>query len=256
MNTYTTPTGDMLAYHYTSGHHPLVVFLGGFRSDMTGSKALALQAACEARGQAYLRFDYHGHGQSSGDFSDGSIGRWKGNALDIIAHVMNTHGVEKCVLIGSSMGGWIMTHVALALGDAVAGMIGIAAAPDFTTDLMEHEFTPQQRAELEEKGVVYVPNCMQGEPYPITRALIEDGKLQSVLTREGQLPITCPMLLLHGTRDADVPWQTSIALMDKVASEDVRVQLLKNGDHRLSEPHQLAILVSALDEILAKISKN
>lgn len=259
---YTTPSNDELAYHYfsppsvhgTTENTHLVVFLGGFRSDMTGSKAMALQAACEERGQAFLRFDYHGHGQSSGDFMDGTIGRWRQNALDIIQHIITTHQHASVVLIGSSMGGWLMTHVALVLGDAVKGMIGIAAAPDFTTDLMEREFSDAQRAELVEKGVVYVPSCMEGAPYPITKALIEDGKEQSLLTREGLLPIHCPVMLLHGTNDVDVPWHTSIKLMEKLASLDVRVQLIKDGDHRLSEPEQLALLVAEMDALLARIT--
>lgn len=252
---YTTPSGDELTYIYTAGSAPLVVFLGGFRSDMTGSKAMALQAACEVRGQAFLRFDYHGHGQSSGEFTDGTIGRWRGNAIDIIGYVMDTHAHNTVMLIGSSMGGWLMTHIALELGASVQGMIGIAAAPDFTTSLVEMEMTDMQRQELNTQGVTYVPSCMEGAPYPITKALIEDGKKQSILTRPESLPIHCPVVLLHGEADVDVPWQISVRLMDKLATNDVRLQLIKAGDHRLSEPHQLALLVSEMDAMLIKIKR-
>ena len=250
MKRYATPTGDKLAYEFTAGHAPLVVFLGGFRSDMTGSKAMALQAACEARGQAFLRFDYQGHGQSSGEFVDGTIGRWRQNALDMIQHIMQIQGVSELVLVGSSMGGWLMTHVVLVLGDAVKGMVGVAAAPDFTTDLMEKELSDTQRAELEQQGVTYVPSCMEGAPYPITKALIEDGKKQCLLQRDGLLPIHCPVELLHGTNDADVPWQTSWALMQKLASSQVRMHIIKDGDHRLSEPDQLAFLCDVVGRML------
>ncbi len=243
---YVTPSGDVIAYEYTDGATPLVVFLGGFKSDMTGTKAVALQEACEARGQAFLRFDYQGHGQSSGAFRDGTIGRWKDNALDIITHVIKQHNHQDVVLVGSSMGGWIMLHIALALREKVKALVGVAAAPDFTGDLIWQELTHAQREAVLEQGEVLIPSCDGNDPYPITCTLIEDGRVQAVLRKNMLKPIVCPVRLLHGTADADVPYQTSLTLIDELGSGDMQVHLIKGGDHRLSTPEQLAQLVSTV----------
>ena len=247
---FTTPSGDKLAYDYLDGDAPLVVFLGGFKSDMTGTKAASLAEICDAMGAAFLRFDYQGHGQSSGTFREGTIGRWKENALDIITHIMAQHHHKEVVLVGSSMGGWIMLHVALALGDAVKALVGIAAAPDFTEDLIWQELTPPQRAQVMEQGEVLIPSCTGEEPYPITRALIEDGRVQSVLKQEMLKVLTCPVRLIHGTNDEDVPHQTSLVLMDELGSADVRVHLIKDGNHRLSEPEHLAFMAQVVASVV------
>jgi pimeloyl-ACP methyl ester carboxylesterase len=247
---FTTPSGDVIAHEYTHGAKPLVVFLGGFKSDMTGTKALALQAVCEARGQAFLRFDYHGHGQSSGTFREGTIGRWKQNALDIITHVMAQHGHEQVVLVGSSMGGWIMLHIALSLGEKVKAMVGLAAAPDFVSDLIFHELSAAQHKEIKDKGETMIPSCYGEDPYPITRALMEDGEEQVVLRGAMLQAITCPVRLIHGTNDEDVPYKTSLKLMDALGSEDVLVHYIKNGDHRLSAPHQLKMICDVVESVL------
>lgn len=243
---FTTPQGDELAFEYTEGSEPLVVFLGGFKSDMTGSKAVALQQACDMSGQAFLRFDYLGHGKSAGAFREGTIGRWKDNALELIRHVMAEGGHKKVVLVGSSMGGWLMLHVALALKTKVAALVGIAAAPDFTEELIWQAFTPQQQAEVMSKGEVLLPSCSGEEPYPITKALIEDGREQMLLDSGKLDAITCPVRLLHGTLDEDVPHSVSLRLMDALGSTDVQVSLIKGGNHRLSEPEQLAQIVQTV----------
>ena len=181
--------GETIAYHKTEGAGPTVVFLCGLRSDMTGTKAMALEAFCRERGQAYLRFDYQGHGQSSGDFTDGTIGRWAEDALAVIDAA--TEG--PLVLVGSSMGGWIMLLVAKARAHRLAGMVGIAAAPDFTRQMMERELTEDQRATLLRDGIVYLPSDYSDEPTPLTLAFIEDGNRNAVL----DTPIAVGAVIAH-----------------------------------------------------------
>jgi pimeloyl-ACP methyl ester carboxylesterase len=227
--------GIALAWARVAGASPTVVFLPGFRSDMTGDKATALAAFCAARGVGMLRFDYSGHGASSGDFLDGTIGTWTADALAVI----DTLTAGPLVLVGSSMGGWIALLAAIARPDRVAGMIGIAAAPDFTQRLMWEAMAPFERATLERDGVLYVPS-QYGDPTPITRALIEDGATHLVLT--GPVPIHCPVRLLHGQADPDVPWELALRIAEQVQTPDARVILVKDGDHRLSRPADLALL--------------
>ncbi len=215
---------------------PGIVFCPGFRSDMEGGKALELEAWCAARGQAYLRFDYTGHGASSGDFEDGTIGQWAADTVFALDEL--TEGPQ--VLVGSSMGGWIMLLAALARPERIAGLVGIAAAADFTEDLMWEGGDAAFRKTLETDGVFYQPSDYDPEPTPITMKLIEDGR-QRLLLRK-QIPLTCPVRLIHGMRDPDVPWTTSQRLAAALASEDVEITYVKAGDHRLSEPHDLARL--------------
>ncbi len=218
-------------------------------SDMTGTKALALEADARARGQAFVRFDYQGHGASSGRFEDGTIGRWAEDAVAVLDHL--TAGPQ--VLVGSSMGGWIMLLAALARPARVAGLVGVAAAPDFTETLMWDAFGPEIRATLDRDGVYYQPSDYDETPYPITRRLIEDGR--GHLLMERPIPIACPVRLIHGAADPDVPHTLSLALMERLASSDVEVTLVKGGGHRLSEPVDLARLtraVAALSESLAE----
>ncbi len=213
-------------------------------SDMTGSKALALEEHCRKQGRAFLRFDYSGHGQSSGAFRDGTIGRWADDALDAIERL--TEGPQ--ILVGSSMGGWIMLLTALKLKHRVAGLIGIAAAPDFTEDLIGRELTEEQRQAVESAGFVNIPSDYGDEPYTITKALIEDGRDHLLLG--GPIPLNGPVRLIHGLKDADVPWRTALRLQDALTSTDVEVTLVKDGDHRLSEPHDLARLTDSLDRLI------
>lgn len=243
---FTTPGGDRLAYHRLEGKSPGVVFLGGFRSDMTGSKATRLEAFCRARGQAFLRFDYHGHGQSKGEFAEGTIGRWAGNAIDMIEAL--TDGEQ--ILVGSSMGGWMMLLAALALPEErVAGLLGIASAPDFTENLMWPALSEAQKAEMQSKGMVEVPSAYFGDSYPITMQLIEEARFHLLLEDE-QIPLTCPVRLLHGMADEDVPWTLSNQLADKLASDDVQVTFIKDGDHRLSTEENLQLLEQTLAGML------
>ncbi|MEE8189144.1 MAG: alpha/beta hydrolase [Kiloniellales bacterium] len=205
-------------------------------SDMTGSKALALEAFARERGQDFLRFDYLGHGASSGHFEEGTIGRWAEDAIAVLDEV--AEGPQ--IIVGSSMGGWIMLLTALARPERVAGLVGIAAAPDFTENLLWRKFPPEVRETLEREGVYYEPSDYSEEPYAITMELIVEGRNHLLMDRP--IPITCPVRLIHGTADADVPWQLSLELMDKLETGDVEVTLVKGGGHRLSEPGDLARL--------------
>ncbi len=227
--------GVELACTFLPGRAPTLVFLPGFMSDMTGDKALALHALCADEGNACLRLDYSGHGASGGSFEDGTIGRWTEDALFLIDRF--TDG--EILLVGSSMGGWIALHVALARPDRIAGLIGIAAAPDFTEDLMWQRMAPPKRALLERDGKLLVPSEYGGAQI-ITRGLIEDGRTRLLL--RAPIGIDCPVHLLHGQRDHAVPWETSLRLAGCLASDDVRVTLIKDGDHRLSRTEDILLL--------------
>ncbi len=240
--------GATIAYHSTPGKLPGVVFLGGFRSDMTGGKALALERFCRQGGRAFLRFDYFGHGESSGTFTEGTIGLWADDAVAALDAL--TDGPQ--VLVGSSMGGWIMLLAALRRPQRVAGLIGIAAAADFTETLMWERFTAAQKAALDRDGVVHVPNDYEDEePTPITRALIEDGRKHLLLG--APIGLRCPARLIHGLEDPDVPWHTSRRIAERLEGDDVEVILVKKGGHRLSEPEDLERLTRALEALLARI---
>lgn len=237
--------GTELAWARVEGRGPTVVFLPGFRSDMTGDKATSLAAFCASRGYGMLRFDYSGHGTSGGDFLDGTIGAWAADALAAIDAL--TTG--KLILVGSSMGGWIALLAALARPQRMAGLIGIAPAPDFTARLLIQRFSADQRATLERDGVVYIPS-QYGAPTPFTRKLVEDGANHLVLT--GRMPIDCPVRLLHGQADPDVPWDLSLQIAEQVTSPDVQVTLIKDGDHRLSRPQDLALLRRTVAALLGE----
>ncbi len=235
--------GVELAWVRTPGGGPTAVFLPGYMSDMTGAKAMVVEEFCARHGLAYLRFDYSGHGASDGAFIDGTVGRWTDDALALIDQL--TQG--PLVLVGSSMGGWIALLAALARPARVTGLIGIAAAPDFTEDLMWQAMMPAERVKLERDGVLQVPS-LYGDPYPVTAALIADGRTRLLLGKP--IPLHCPVRLLHGQRDADVPWLTSLRQAERLQSDDVQVTLVKDGDHRLSRPSDLALLCRALGELL------
>jgi pimeloyl-ACP methyl ester carboxylesterase len=213
---------------------------------MTGTKATALDAHCRAQGRAYLRFDYFGHGASSGDFRRGTIGRWADDALAAVDIL--TDG--PLVLVGSSMGGWIMLLAALARPERIKALIGIAPAPDFTEDLMWPSFSPEVRAEIETKGEYARPSAYGPDPYPITRRLIEDGRKRLVMRQAIRLDI--PVRILQGMRDPDVPWRHALKLIEALNSKDVVLHLIKDGDHRLSEPADIARLLRTVDELCAR----
>ena len=239
--------GHRLAYHRTQGKGPGVVFLGGFRSDMTGTKALTLEAWARERGQAFLRFDYLGHGQSSGAFEEGTIGRWAEDAIAAIDQL--TEGPQ--ILVGSSMGGWIMLLAALAHPDRVTGLLGLAPAPDFTEDLMWADFTEEQRNQILTDDRLSLPSDYDEEPTVITRALIEDGRNHLLLNKP--LPLTCPLRILQGRQDPDVPWQHALRLEEAYEGTDVQITLIKDGDHRLSREQDLALLTAKLDRLLGEV---
>lgn len=232
-----------LAYHYlphrdkdATGHMPGIVFMGGFRSDMTGTKATFLEQKCQEAGCAFLRFDYSGHGQSEGVFEDGTLSDWIDDALDCLDQI--TTGPQ--ILVGSSMGGWIMLHVALRRPERIAGLVGIAAAPDFTEDLMWAHMTEPQRTILMRDGRLEQPNHYSPDPYIITRRLIEDGR--NHLLMRGPINIPCPVRLIYGMADRDVPWSLSCDLAERLTSDDVQIRLIKNGDHRLSSGPDVELL--------------
>ena len=238
-----TPQGRRIAHHLTEGAQPGVVFLGGFRSDMTGTKAVHLEDWAKARGRAFLRLDYSGHGASSGDFLEGAIGDWAEDA--IAAFDALTEG--KQVLVGSSMGGWMALLLARARPERVAGLIGIAAAPDFTEDGMWADFTEDQRAALMDQGHVDLPSDYSDEPYRITKRLIEDGRNHLVL--RAPLPLPFPVRLLQGSDDTDVPVSVAMRLFEHADSPDLRLTLVKGADHRFSSDDCLALLGGTLDEL-------
>jgi len=244
MQMLKRPDGAAIAYRRRPGRSPGVVFLGGFMSDMTGTKAEALDRFCAARGQAFLRFDYFGHGASSGAFKDATVGRWKEDALAVIDQL--TEG--PLVLAGSSLGGWIMLLVALAQPARVRALVGIAAAPDATEDLMWMELAPAAREAVMRDGFVRLPSQYSPEGYIFTRTLIEEGRQHLVMRTP--IPLTCPVRLLQGMQDPDVPWRTSLALAERLESRDVTVTLIKDGDHRLSTEANLALLTRTLEPLL------
>ncbi len=243
----TRNEGQRVAYNRLSGGAPGVIFLHGLMSDRGGTKALALEDHCAARGYGYVRFDMFGHGDSSGRFEDGSVSRWVDDSVAILDEV--AQGPQ--VLVGSSMGGWVMLKTALARPARVAAIVGIAAAPDFTEELMWPQMTEAQRKQLISEGVIEVPSEYDNGPYRIGRLLIEDGRKNLLLGQS--IALNCPARFIHGQRDTSVPWQTSLRIAEQFSGDDVRVQLVKDGDHRLSRPHDLAAICALVDEAVARV---
>lgn len=281
MQYYTKTTDEKLAYMQHKRSAPHVVFLSGFKSDMTGSKAMAVDEYCAAQNLSYTRFDYRGHGSSDGEFLDGCISDWLDDTLDILNHVV----CDPCIVIGSSMGGWLALLAALKRPEQIQALIGIAPAPDFTEKLMWEAFTKEQQQALTQQGYVDLPNCYDdGEPYRITQKLIEDGRKNLLMSpcsvsprtwdaasqadgslglltspeqndksvdRRGDISkLNLPIRLLHGMADVDVPWQTSNQIAQQVASEDVEVHFIKNAGHRMSDPAQLELLTHTLSGLI------
>jgi pimeloyl-ACP methyl ester carboxylesterase len=236
------PDGETLAWRKVEGRGPTVVWLGGFRSDMTGTKAQVLADALAARGQAYLRFDYFAHGASSGRWDEASIGRWREDALAVIDEL--TEG--PLVLVGSSMGGWITCLAALARPERVKALVLIAPAPDFTEALMRPELSPEALREIEMNGLWMAPS-EYGEPYAITRHLLDEGRNWLIL--DGPVAIDAPVRILQGGADPDVPWTHALKLAERLRSSDVVFTLVKDGDHRLSRPQDLERLTAAVTEL-------
>lgn len=238
------PDGRRIAHARTEGAGPGVVFLGGFRSDMTGTKALFLEAWARERGRAFLRFDYTGHGASSGDFEAGSVGDWARDAADAVSRL--TRGPQ--VLVGSSMGGWIALLLARRLPARIAAIVGVAAAPDFTEDSMWADFDAGQRDSLMREGRVETPSEYSDAPYVITRRLIEDGRDHLVLRAPLALPF--PLRLLHGSADLDVPVSVALRLLAHAEGPDVRLTLVRDADHRFSTPENLDLIAETVEDVL------
>lgn len=234
--------GLPIAHRRHDGEPPTVVFLGGYSSDMGGTKALALEAHCRARGRGVVCFDYRGHGDSGGAFCDFCLSDWRDDALA----VMDRATAGPLVLVGSSMGGWLMLLAALARRERVAGLVGLAAAADFSEDI-RLELSASQRRALDEDGVIHLG--ADDEAYPVTKKFLEDGRRHLLLDRA--IALDCPVRLLHGMRDAEVPWRTSVRVMEQLRGADVRVTLLKDGGHRLSAPSELKLIMDAVDEVAA-----
>ena len=236
------PDGERLAWRAVAGEGPTVVWLGGFRSDMAGTKAQALADWALAKGRAYVRFDYFAHGESSGDFAKGTITRWREDALAVLDELVD----GEAVLVGSSMGGWIACLTALAAPGRVRALALIAPAPDFTAKLMTTGIPAEGWSDLERDGVWLRPSAY-GDAYPITRTLLEDGARWSIL--DSEIPIEAPVRILQGGEDPDVPWRHALELAQAIKSADVVFTLVKDGDHRLSRPQDIARLIAAVEEL-------
>lgn len=238
-----------IAVRPRSGTGPGTIWLGGFKSDMKGTKAQALDEWAASKGRAFVRFDYSGHGESSGDFKDGTIGQWLEESLAVYRKFCQ--GPQ--LLIGSSMGGWMALLLAREIarnslkGDLapLAGIVLIAPAPDFTEELMWKNMAPEVKAEIESNGVWHRPSDY-GDPYPITKTLIEEGRNHLLLG--GSINTGCPVRILQGAQDPDVPWQHAFALTHRLPSDDVVLTLIQDGDHRLSRPQDIARIIAAVEE--------
>jgi len=235
-----------IAYQRLPGHpqKPGIVFLGGYASDMTGTKAHYLAEKAAENGLSCLRFDYRGHGQSGGSFKDGTIGAWFEDTREAFQRL--TEGPQ--IVIGSSMGGWLGLMLARTLPPRIKGFIGIAAAPDFTEDLMWLRLSPDQRAQLMQNGEILDPTAPPGSQLPVTLRLIEEGR--SHLLLRAPIEIACPVHLIQGLGDEDVPWQHVIRITENIVHENVRTTLIKGGDHRLSRPEDLEFLWSIVQTMV------
>ncbi|MFV0513400.1 MAG: alpha/beta hydrolase [Jhaorihella sp.] len=240
---FETPQGRRLAYHRSAGQEgPCIVFLGGLKSDMEGTKALHLEAWARARRRAFLRFDYSGHGQSGGQFEDGCIGEWHEDTREAVSAL--TDG--PLVVVGSSMGGWQALLLGRAMPERIAGMVTVAAAPDFTEDSYWANFTDAQKRELDEAGQVELPSDYM-EPYIVTRKMIEDGRRHLVLRAPLSLPF--PVRCLQGTADTAVSHAVALRLLDHAQSPDMRLTLVKDADHRFSDGPCLSMIAAAVLDV-------
>ncbi|ESX94779.1 alpha/beta hydrolase [Mesorhizobium sp. LNJC403B00] len=253
--TATTPTlldvdGIDIAVRHSSGATPGVVWLGGYKSDMLGTKAQTLSDWAAREGRAYLRHDYSGHGESGGAFADGTISKWLGESLAVFRRFTE----DRQVLVGSSIGAWIALRMVQEMrkaGDSnVVGLVLLAPAPDFTAELVEPALTEEQRRDLREKGFFEEPSDYSAEPYIYTSALIEDGRVNRVMT--GPIDTHCPVHILQGLADADVPASHALKLVSLLPADDVILSLIPDGDHRLSRPQDLDMLLRAVGDMVQR----
>jgi pimeloyl-ACP methyl ester carboxylesterase len=246
---YYTPTGD--------GENETglaILFCNGFRSSMSGKKAMIVQEYCQKNRLSFCRFDYRGHGESSTeDFLQLTLSDWMKDAEMIIKHVLFKNNNNAIILVGSSMGAWIAIHLALWYPQNIVGIIGIAPAIDFTEDIYRSA-TTSLKADWANRGLINLPSRYDAEPYPITWNLIDDAKKKWCLLDRKTIPISCPVRLLHGQNDEDVPWDKSLRLSNLLESDDVILTLIKSGDHRLSTPRDLERILHSVDELVMKFS--
>lgn len=252
--TFLTVDGDRIALRHRNGRAPGVVWLGGYRSDMLGTKAETLDAWAAGHGHAFTRHDYSGHGESGGAFADGTISRWLAQSLAVFRQ--RTVGAQ--ILVGSSMGAWIALRMVQELHKAgeherLAGLLLLAPAPDFTAELMEPQLDDAQRRDLAEKGYFEEHSEYSPEPNIYTRALFEDGRANRVMT--GVVDTHCPVHILQGMDDPDVPYTHALKLVEHLPADDVTLSLVRDGDHRLSRPQDLAMIVSALEGLVARAAE-
>ena len=236
------PDGRRIAYRLHRGSGPALVFLPGYMSDMSGSKATALYQWASSRGRSCLLLDYSGCGQSSGSFAAGTLSRWRDEVIGLIEALLE----DQVIVIGSSMGGWLMLLVGKALGARLAGLVGIAAAPDFT----EWGRSASDKVRLDAGETLFDPNPYGPEPTPLHPGFFADGQANRLL--DAEIPLDCPVRLLHGQRDPDVPWEISLRLAEALRSDDVQVTFVKDGDHRLSRDTDIALLLEQVATLPAK----
>jgi pimeloyl-ACP methyl ester carboxylesterase len=247
---HTTRAGHKLAYQHQPGDTPGVIFLCGFHSDMGGTKAEHLANYCAEKGLAFTRFDYFGHGASDGKAEDGTIGGWLDDALEIF----DTVAKGPQIVVGSSMGGWLALLLSLKRAKRVVGLVGIAAAPDFTEALMWDRMTDKQQKQMMRQGWLDIPN-EYGDPYRVTVKFLEESTNHFLLDKP-TIDIRCPVTLLHGINDVDVPFEFSMAINEKLASKQVRTMLIPDGDHRLSSERHLRAISNAIEKMLPLIAEN
>ncbi|KAG2456671.1 abhydrolase domain containing 10, depalmitoylase b [Polypterus senegalus] len=242
------PDLPKIAYHNTKGKSPGVIFLPGFASNMNGQKALALEEFCKSLGHSFLRFDYSGCGASEGKLEDGSIGKWKKEVLSVIDEL--TEGPQ--ILVGSSMGGWLMLHAALARPEKVAALVGVATASDhFVTTYKSLSIETKQ--EIEQKGEWrFLSKYSEEGFYKISPEFIKDAENHCLL--HSPIPITCPVKLIHGMKDEEVPWHVSVHVAERLLSNDVDVVLRKHGQHRMSQPDDIKVLIFVVDDLIDKLT--
>ena len=244
---HKTASGYEIAYQQSKGEGVGVVFIHGFRSDMEGSKAVELHAFCDTHNIPFTRFDIFAHGVTGGDFLDYTIGHGVRDTLEMLDHV----ATGDQILVGSSMGGWIMLCAALERKQQVRGLIGVAAAPDFT-ERFPSKMTPEERKTIEEEGVIWRNSDYWGKSVPTTKNLLDEGKNHLLL--DHPIPLDMPVHLLHGQHDEDVPWQHSMQVAETITGGDVQVTLVKDGDHRLSRPQDMEILKDTLSRMHRRLT--
>ncbi len=241
----TRPDGARLALRRVEGEGPIILWVGGFRSDMEGTKALALDVAARERGWAFVRYDHFAHGQSSGEWEQATVGRWCDDASALVDHLTGTIG-RPVLPVGSSMGGWVALNLALARPKVIAGLVLINPAQDFTERLMWPDLGSRRQAEILETGATLMPDEGLGS-YVLTRHMFEEAR--SRMLPGGPLPIRCPVHILQGRQDASVPWKHQLPLVEALSAADVRLDLIAGGDHRLSGPQDLARIIEAVERL-------